>query len=117
MFILYLSAFFDLVFNIAIQIQAVFPLDNLLRVAYPAAMAAAGFGIANERKWGYWLGVAAAALPLVARVLLAFGIGFDDPLRSVNPFTYNELGLIFEVGLFVVLVHPQSREYQRIWFR
>ena len=34
-----------------------------------------------------------------------------------NPFATNLLELIFEIALVALLVHPQSRDYQRIWFR
>ncbi|MGI8493285.1 MAG: hypothetical protein ACR2NJ_11120 [Acidimicrobiales bacterium] len=64
---------------------------------------AAGFGIANERKWGYWLGVAVAVLPLVLIATGRFGATF--------------ISLLFEIALVAVLLHPQSREYQKTWFR
>jgi len=66
---------------------------------------AAGYGIANERKWGYGLGVAMAIVPFV----LPFFYGrtpFDDII-----------GLMFDVALVALLLHPQSRDYQRIWFK
>lgn len=66
---------------------------------------AGGFGIANERKWGYWVGLAAACLPFAVR--LAFG----GPLLG-----YSLINLMFEVALVALLLHPQSRDYQRIWF-
>ena len=70
--------------------------------------AAAGYGIANEFKWGYLLGVGIAALGLLPFVLaLAAG---GNPLRD-------PIGLMFAVAKLALLVHPQSREYQRIWFK
>lgn len=70
----------------------------------PAAVggAAAGYGIANEKRWGYWLGLATASVPFVFILLGA----------SVNP-----IGLMFDIALIALLLHTQSREYQRIWFR
>jgi len=67
---------------------------------------AAGNGIANERKWGYWLGLALAFLPFGLRFLL-YG----------NPFGISVINLMFEIALVALLLHPQSREYQRIWFK
>ena len=75
------------------------------------AMVAAGYGIANERKWGYWLGVAVAALALVPFLLIVM---YDGPERL---FEMNVLlGLAIPVAQFALLVHPQSREHVRIWF-
>ena len=70
---------------------------------------AAGWGIANERKWGYWLGLAIAVFGLLP-YFLAFALGG----RLV---TGSMIGLLFAVAKFALLVHPQSREYQKIWFR
>jgi len=69
-------------------------------------MAAAGFGIANDRRWGWWLGVTMAGLSVVAR-LTSFGYG--------SSMTFL-LSLVFPVALFALLVHPHSRGHQRIWF-
>ena len=67
---------------------------------------AAGYGIANERKWGYALGVGMALLPFA--LILA--------TRS-SPLSGGLLNLLFEVALAALLLHPQSRDYQRIWFK
>ena len=73
---------------------------------------AAGYGIANERKWGYWLGIAIAALGLYpyAWVMLNAGLA---PLLNGRVL----LGLMIAVAKMVLLVHPMSRSYQRIWFK
>lgn len=70
------------------------------------AQAAGAFGIANERKWGYLTGVV-SAIALLAVPLLATGglLGFGL------------LNLMFDVALIALLLHPQSRQYQRIWFK
>lgn len=65
-------------------------------------------GIANEKRWGYWVAVAAASLYVLAQ-LVAF-VSFSKSLSSV-------LNLAFAVLLIVLLLHPESRRYQRIWFR
>ena len=69
---------------------------------------AGGFGIANEKKWGYWLGVAMAFLPFALRAVL---LGPDRLLST------GLLNLMFEIALVALLLHPQSREYQSIWFK
>jgi hypothetical protein len=75
----------------------VFPIGTVL-ILSPVA----GLGIANEKKWGYWLGVAFAVLDVVF-VLLYFSAG-------------SLINLIFYVALVALLLHPQSRAYRRIWF-
>jgi uncharacterized membrane protein (DUF2068 family) len=66
------------------------------------------FGIANERRWGYWTAVIAASIYVLAQ-LVAFAT-FARGLGGI-------LNLAFAVVLVVLLVHPESRRYQRIWFR
>ena len=64
---------------------------------------AAGWGVANEKKWGYWLGVALAVLTVL---YFALHISFGS---IVN--------LLFYGALVALLLHPQSRAYRRIWFK
>jgi len=71
------------------------------------ALAPAGYGIANEKRWGYWLGVGAAgALAVLSLLVLLAAASFGAVLN-----------LLFVGVLVVLLVHPMSREYQRLWFR
>lgn len=69
----------------------------------------AGYGIANEQKWGYGLGLLVAAFPFVYRVATG-GVGDIFATGDV-------IELMFEVALVILLLHPQSREYERIWFK
>jgi hypothetical protein len=72
----------------------------LLLVVGPVA---AGWGVANEKKWGYWLGVA-LAVATVAYLIWHFSF-------------VSILSLIFYGALVALLLHPQSRAYRRIWFK
>jgi hypothetical protein len=69
----------------------------------------AGVGIANERKWGYFLGLITALAPFA----LSFVITKGDPFALSGGL----LNLIFEIALVALLLHNQSREYQKIWFK
>jgi uncharacterized membrane protein (DUF2068 family) len=91
----YISAVFGLL--------AAFSGFNLIVVA---GQVGAGFGIANEKKWGYALGLVMAFLPFVLQFLVFH-----------NPFATSFITLLFEIALVALLLHPQSREYQRIWFK
>jgi hypothetical protein len=102
-------AVFLLYFNAVLLLFAllragVFPLIYLILVF---GSGAAGYGIANERKWGYGLGIAMAFLPFLYSFYL-----------NGNPFAGADiLSLMFEIALVALLLHPQSRDYQRIWFK
>jgi hypothetical protein len=83
-------------------------LGPLLAIAALVGCVAAGFGIANEARWGYGLGVALAGLQVLLYVVVAGGLtGLLGPLL---------ISFAFAVALLALLVHPMSREYQRIWF-
>lgn len=67
-----------------------------------------GYGIANEKRWGYGLAVAAAILQVLVLLAFAGTDAFGFPLI---------INLIFDGALVALLLHPQSRDYQRIWFK
>jgi hypothetical protein len=68
----------------------------------------AAFGIANERRWGYKLGVIVAVVPVALLVLLAVT---DTP----RWLWADAFGLLFDIALIALLLHPMSRDYQRHW--
>ncbi len=69
-----------------------------------------GFGIANEKKWGYALAVTTAVFQIVVFMVRGGGL---PALGNVGVL----IGFGFDVLLVVLLVHPMSRSYQRIWFK
>ncbi|MEZ5244374.1 MAG: hypothetical protein R2707_04690 [Acidimicrobiales bacterium] len=73
--------------------------------------AGGAFGIANERKWGYRLGIAAAIAPFIVRLVVWRRFGLDDAIQR------NLFGLVFDVAALAALLHRMSGEYQRIYFR
>ncbi|MFM7225408.1 MAG: hypothetical protein ACKOBG_05240 [Actinomycetota bacterium] len=98
----YIEAVFGLIFGIAAP-------GALLVLFIIVGLAAGGFGIANEKKWGYGLAVAASVLQVLALISL-FGFGVISSLGAMTT-------LLFDVALVALLLHPESRDYQRIWFR
>jgi hypothetical protein len=97
-FLLYIRAAFGILFGTFLN-----PIGLLLI----GGMAAGGFGIANEKKWGYTLGVVMSLAP----ALLRMAVGGPAALLGRDP-----IGLMFEIALVALLLHPMSRDYQRIWF-
>jgi hypothetical protein len=96
-FLLYLDAAFALLGGLFS------PFGLLIAAAYGGG----AYGMANGKKWGYGLALGVAILQLV--VLMA-GSSIDTVLRA------HTIQLMFSLALVALLVHPQSREYQRIWF-
>ena len=80
----------------------IFPLVLLV------ALVGGGLGIANEKKWGFRLAVSAALYSVAATLWI--GIRYDVELLGFL------LRLMFDLVLVVLLLHPQSKEYRRIWF-
>ena len=80
---------------------------TLLGFLFAVALGYGGYGIANEKKWGYTLAVSGSVL-FVAAVLWFSG---SDVLTF--PLIIN---FMFDVALVALLLHPQSRDYQKIWF-
>jgi uncharacterized membrane protein (DUF2068 family) len=103
---LYIATFL-LYFEAVLSVLGFNPFAFLLAVG----QAGAAFGIANEKRWGYYLGVLVAGLAILP---LALAIVFNGPgvLFSLNLILY----FLFPVALFALLLHPMSREYQKIWF-
>jgi len=100
-YLLYFHAGFLLFF---LLVNGAFP---LLYLALVAGGFLAGWGISNEFKWAYILALVVAVLPFVLR--------FAD---TGNPVASgNLIGLMFEIALVALLLHPQSRDYQRLWFK
>jgi hypothetical protein len=80
----------------------------LLGLLTIAGLAAGGFGIANEKKWGYAVAIAAASLQVFGLIAVAGTDVLGFPLI---------IDLIFDGALVALLIHPESRDYQRIWFK
>ena len=70
------------------------------------AMFPAAWAIAKDRRWGWRLGVATAAVAVLVR--LAW-YGLASPMALA-------FALLFPVVLLALLLHPQSREHQKTWF-
>ena len=75
--------------------------------AAAVAFAAGGFGIANEKRWGYVTGVAVSAGEVLI-LIIHYGL--------VGLIGRGLISFAFAVALAALLLHPQSRDYQRIWF-
>ncbi len=85
-------------------------IENFARLFVAVGGVYAGFQIAQEKKLGWYLGIAVAALPLLAKLIamIRFHIGLFD---------FDLVNLMFEIALLALILHDQTRNYVRIWFK
>lgn len=67
-----------------------------------------GFGIANDSKAGYRVAIFFSFLPLVLIVAL---------MIIYHVLAVSVISTAMQIALVCLLLHPQSRQYARIWFR
>ncbi len=101
-FLCYFNGVFGLLFGIGLGLWA------LVGVLFALGWIASALGIANDKRPGYYLGVVLATLTLGFSLFSLFTGGAVIFALILN--------LIFEIALFAALIHPQSREYQKVWF-
>ncbi len=87
-------------------LSLLFVLFGAYPLVFSLGLGAAAYGVANERRWGYWLGIVLAGL---SGLLLLLAVVSGSHSLIIN--------LVFMVVLFALYLHPQSREYQRVWFK
>jgi hypothetical protein len=72
-----------------------------------------GFLMANDRRLGYRLALIGAFSPFVLRLWVLWNV----PVSTFDKITGNNfISFIFDVALCALLLHPQSREHQRLWY-
>ena len=112
--LLYLNAAFGLLLRQATPYYLIGDwvpgIGGLASVASYVGMAVAGFAIANERRWGYRLGV---VLTCGEVLLLLIAIGDLTNLLAFG----NLITMLFTGARAALLLHPMSRDYQRVWFK
>ncbi len=84
-----------------------------MAIAVTVGSAGAGYLIANEKKVGWRLGVVVAAAPLLALTILVL-IGYPQRLSILDVIS---ISLAFDIILLVLLLHDQTRSYEKIWFK
>jgi hypothetical protein len=94
----YVDAVFGLIFSGGV----------FLNIFIAGCLAIGALGIANEKKWGYAVAVGGAVLQVVV-LLVVFGAAVFTSTVIIS--------FLFDGALVALLLHPMSREYQRIWFK
>lgn len=96
-YLIYITVIFDILFG---------RVREPIFLAVSLGLFVGVLGFVNERKFGYIVAVASAGINMLVEAVIVV---------AVSPAYI--LSLIFAIALFALLVHPQSREHQRIWFR
>jgi hypothetical protein len=134
LWLLYIRAFFDLVDLLGndshVGLTKFVKGDGVGALAWIVIIAlavAAGYFISQEKKIGYYLGVAASLAPFVINIWVTldnkFKVFYGSPTISERLFlgSLSDFGtllwLMFTVALVILLLHPMSRDYVRVWFK
>ncbi|MFV0317496.1 MAG: hypothetical protein ACK5O2_11135 [Microthrixaceae bacterium] len=118
-FLLYFDAFWALLDFLSVaanpRVQYTF-VGRVVALASIAGYVYGAWGIANEKRLGYQVAIAASFLPLASRVINTLPVG--GPLTNLGYiFTGgNIISVMFEYALIVLLLHTQSREHAKVWF-
>lgn len=89
-------------------------LGSLVGLLVVASFIGGGFLMANDRKLGYKLALVAAFSPFALRIWI---LGSFPGYNIIDKITGKDtIGFIFEAALCALLLHPQSREHQRVWY-
>jgi uncharacterized membrane protein len=87
---------------------------SLIGILVVGSFIGGGFLMANDRKIGYKLAVVAAFSPFALRIWVLWSYSGYSTLDKI---TGNDtIGFIFEAALCALLLHPHSREHQRVCY-
>ena len=116
--LLYINGFFALVElvdggGVLHYFRVRYAFGFIFGLAIVAAYVLGGFLMANERKLGWRVAVGAAASPFVLTFIAYSQIGASLRFRIVGA---SLVSFAFDVAVLALLLHPQSREHQRIWY-
>jgi hypothetical protein len=120
-FLLYLNGFFALIdfLDKAGWLGAARVRDGslgvLIGLVVIASYALGGLLMANDRKLGYYVALFAGFSPFLLRFWTLRGIPGVDIFDKIKGGRL--ISFIFEVALCALLLHTQSRDHQRVWFK
>jgi hypothetical protein len=119
--LLYINAAFAFLYDVLAGRGGAPGVIRLLFLVSVAAYIFGAQGIANERKIGWQVAVVAAFSPFIIRFLDAAFFVDGVPLGSVLRYTLGLTGgglfsVIFDIALIALLLHPMSKNHQKVWF-
>lgn len=116
--LLYINGFFALVElidggDVLHYFRQRYSLGFFFGLVVVAAYGVGSYLMANERRLGWKISLGAAASPFVLTFVAYTQL--DAPWRY-RLFGASFLSFAFDAALLALLLHPQSREHQRIWY-
>jgi hypothetical protein len=128
LWLLYIRAFFDLIDVLSdtdrVQLTKIVKgrtTGSIVWLLIIAVAVAAGYFISQEKKLGYYLGIGASIAPFVVNLWVssdASGLSISQRLTLGDLSDFGTLlWLMFTVALVILLLHPMSRDYVRVWFK
>lgn len=118
-FLLYFDAFWAILDFLSVSVNNAVSYTFVGRIVSVASIGGylyGAWGIANERRLGYQLAIAASFLPLASRVVNTFAAGGPSQNLRYILTSGSVINVMFEYALIVVLLHSQSREHAKVWF-
>ena len=89
-------------------------IGSLVGILVLVSFIGGGFLMANDRKVGYKLALVAAFSPFALRIWVLWSASGFSTLDKITGS--DTIGFIFEAALCALLLHPHSREHQRVWY-
>ena len=89
-------------------------IGSLVGILVLVSFIGGGFLMANDRKIGYKLALVAAFSPFALRIWVLWSASGFSTLDKITGS--DTIGFIFEAALCALLLHPHSREHQRVWY-
>ena len=116
--LLYIDGFFALVEivdggGVLHYFRGRYPFGFVIGLVVVGGYVAGAYLMANERRLGWRIAVATASSPFILTFIAYTQL--DAPLRY-RLFGASLLSFAFDVAVLALLLHPQSKEHQRIWY-
>jgi hypothetical protein len=109
---LYLWAAYDVVWTgIAVWAGDATGATMMESVLFALIRSLAAYGVSNEGKWGYWLGLIVCTITTIP----ALNTLVHEPSSLLHPDFL--LLLVLPISVFFGLLDASSRDYERTWFR
>lgn len=89
-------------------------LGSLAGLVVIACFVLGGFLMANDRRLGYRLALVGAFSPFILRIWVLWDVTWVSTFDKITG--NNFISFVFDVALCALLLHPQSREHQRLWY-
>lgn len=109
---LYLWAAYDLVWTaVGVWAGSATGATLMQSILFGIARALAAYGVSNEGKWGYWLGLIVCGTTIMPAL--------NEVVHRLSLLLHPDflVLIVLPVAIFFSLLEASSRDYERTWFR